>query len=53
MSLAMHQGTGTLYVALGTGSATNDTIIVPVNASTYTTETNLHEQRVGPVHARR
>jgi len=35
MSLAMHQGTGTLYVALGTGSATNDTIIVPLNASTF------------------
>jgi hypothetical protein len=41
MMLAMHQGTGTLYVALGTGSATNDTIIVPVNASTYATGPNL------------
>jgi subtilisin-like proprotein convertase family protein len=41
MMLAMHQGTGTLYVALGTGSATNDTIIVPVDANTYATRPNL------------
>ncbi len=41
MSLAMHQGTGTLYVALGTGSATNETIIVPLNANTYAAGPNL------------
>jgi subtilisin-like proprotein convertase family protein len=41
MRLAMHQATGTMYVAVGTGYATNDTIIVPVNASTYATGPNL------------
>jgi len=41
MMLAIHQATGTLYVDLGTGSATNDTIIVPVNANTYALGTAL------------
>src|SRR6185436_3564251 len=36
-SLAVHEGTGTLYISISLGQATSNTRVLPVNASTLAT----------------